>query len=559
VTTPDDIDAGFVPRPVDGVTVVDVGDEVVLVHGSVAHAMNPAGARLWSAFDGATSLADIAAGLASEAGLDRSALADDAVAFARAIGSGGLLAGVTPPPSGITLTPRPLPEPGRVIDGLDIFAAVDDDGNRVTLPGLFGSELLVVSWNPDCGYCAAIGASLADLVGPLARVGIRVVLACVGDPAANRAQADSLGLDVPVLTQPHATGPLARFGTPAAAHLDAEGRLVSPVVSGTHSVLATARSLAGEPDGADVGAVRYLLTPDGGCPSPASPGPTVRWSGTRVYDVDGYRFGLRADSESTARTLDALFPGARVEDPRAGHSYAVTLPGPDGGSPAPGRDLNLLVRGAEVLVRTRSASRVLRALLWRLADEMVPFDVDGPTVRVNSMAVMVDGVALLVPPGVRTLAPGLSRQLARAGVAVADVPRPEVDLLTAELVVRAPAVTHAPGVLTDDPADEGVEPAVMSAGRYPLAGWGTVYPADTPVTMLTPGQSAAALASNVWDTYDFPELIGRLGALFDRVQGFGIWYGSEAEMVDAIVSAAGIARRAGDGFPSDGRRRAPRP
>lgn len=554
MTAPDDIGPGFVPRPVDGVDVVDVGHEVVLVHGSIAHALNPAGARLWAAFDGTATLSDIAGVVAADSGLDPSVVVDDAVAFARALGFGGLLVGVSPPEPDIALRLIPAPEPGDSIDGLDIYTSTDptlvpapggdrdgvsnDEPLAVTLPDLFGSDLLVISWSPHCGYCAAIGAPLADLVEPFARAGTRVVLACVGDPAVNRAQADALGLDVPVLTQPHAGGPLARFGTPAAVHLDASGRLVSPIVSGSLDVLRSARTLAGLPDEPDVGEVRYLLAADGACPAPSSPGPAQRWSDTRVYDVDGYRFGLRVDSESTARTLDDLFPGRRLEDRRAGHSYAVTLPEPVDGPDSPVRDLNLLVRGADVLVRSRSATRVLRALLWRLADEMVPFDVDGPTVRVDSMAVMVDGVALLVPPGVRVLAPGMARQLARAGIAVADVPRPEVDVRTAELVLRPPAVTHDPGALRDDPVDELVEPRVIAPGRYPLAGWGTVHPAEVPVTLLTPGQAAAALASNVWDPYDFPELIGRLGPLFERVQGFGIWYESEVELIDAITSAA---------------------
>ncbi len=532
------------PCRLDDATAVEVGNEVVVVHGSIAHALGPAGARLWFMFDGEASLDDIAQVITERDGVDPTTTAGDVVAFARAVGYLGLLTGVQPPARDVTLIPLPQPQPGDIIDGLENYTTVEN-GAAITLPDLFGCELLVVAWSSHCGYCAAIGAPLAELVGGLDQSGIRVVFACSGDPETNRSQVEALGLNIPVFCQPHPGGPLAGYGTPAAVHLRPDGRLGSPIVSGAHNVLTVARRLAGITESPDPPGVRYLLAPDGGCAAPSSPGPSVRWTDVRVYDVDGYRFGLRVDSETTGEALDALFRGNRVDDPRAGHSYAVALPDRHQEPTTGVRELNLLVRGATVLARSRSTTRILRSLLWRLADEMVSFDPDGPTVRVNSMAVMVDGVAMLVPPGVRVLAPGLSRQLARAGIAVADVPRPEIDLLAGELVLRSPAVTHDPRVLADDPVDEGLEARELLAGRYPLAAWGTVYPAAEPVTLFTAGQAAAALASNVWDPYDFPELIGRLGPLFEQVQGFGIWYESEAGLLDAIVSAAEQIQRGG--------------
>ena len=177
--------------------------------------------------------------------------------------------------------------------------------------------------------------------------------------------------------------------------------------------------------------------------------------------------------------------------------------------------------------------------MWHLSSEMGAIDLAAGRLRVNATAATVGGRAVLLQPGLYVLAERLQPLLAAKGIALADVPFPEIDLETTELVIPEPAIPHEEQVLTalDAPIRSRGELPPVLPGRYPLAAWGVMRSADEPVTRLTPAQAAAATLSLVQDTDDAPSRLQQLGNLFERIEGFGLWYHSEAEYTSALTTA----------------------
>lgn len=330
LVTPDEIDESFVPRPVKDVDAVVVGDEVVIVDGwKAAAALNSTSALLWSHFDGRTPLRGIIDDLSRSHEVDREVVSAQALSVARHLGADGFLEGVGPPTGLLQIVAEPEIGVGDLID--DVFLT-DLDGVEQRLSDHRGREVLLVNWNPHCGYCATIADRLAELHGALTAAGIDLVLLASGGADANRAVAEASGLQAPILLlPPGALGPFRGHGTPSAYHLDGECHLVSPMASGCIEVRALAEQLAGSgsttrfvdetaPEG-----IRYILDADGACAPFDDGGSMSSWAGTRVYRIGDFHIGLRFDQESTATILDALFHGSTVEDPRAGHSHSVVL------------------------------------------------------------------------------------------------------------------------------------------------------------------------------------------------------------------------------------------
>jgi hypothetical protein len=549
----DDIDESFVPRPIDGLEPIAVGSELVLVAGwSWATVLNDTGALIWSCFDGEATLGEVIAHLSGSLGVDADVVRRDTLDFARHAGAEGLLEGVAPPglPDGIELVPLTPPEVGEVV-ALDDPVLADVDGIERSLAPGSGRELLLVNWNPECGFCATIAERLAELHDGLAARGIDLVLVATGDAEPNRAVSAEAGLQAPVLLLPPGVlGPFRALGTPAAYHLDVDRHLVSPVGHGAVEVKALAERLAGADAGERdeaAGGIRYLLAEDGSCSPNNQDRRSVVWLGTRTYRIGDHHVGLRYGNEATASVLDSLFRGAVVDDRRAGHSYSVSLAvaGIGGGQVAdgrrdgPGRDLNLLMAGSVALVRSRSPARVVRALLSHLADEMVDHAPDPNCLRVAAPAAVVGGAGFLLPPGGLAASPHLQARLAREGVALADVPHPEVDLATLELVIPEPEVSYDAAVVEAlaGAAPSALEQPAVAPGRYPLVGWGALYPAPRLVTELTVAEAATAALPTVLDPGEPAAMLLRLAELFTRVRGFGIWYDSDKEFVAALVEA----------------------
>lgn len=93
---PEDIDTGFVPRPVAGVDAVDIGGEAVLVHedGTRLRQLNATAALVWACLDGTGTVGDIAADLADGLDLPVGVVAEDVLALVRDLGEKRLLEGV---------------------------------------------------------------------------------------------------------------------------------------------------------------------------------------------------------------------------------------------------------------------------------------------------------------------------------------------------------------------------------------------------------------------------------------------------------------------------------
>lgn len=548
------IDEGFVPLGLDSAAVVSIGEELVLVDGwRSATVLNPTGAAIWESFDGTADLASVIDDLAALAGADRRLVEESVLVFTREVGGLGLLRNAGPSDDvddSIQLVEvERFDKIGMELPNIDL---VDLDGIGSSSAELAGGELILINWSPDCGYCASITHDLARCTATLAERGVRLVLLASGTPDANRALLDAASLDASVFQLAETqTAPFPGVGTPAAYHLDRGLRLMSEPAYGNLEVPKLVADVAGVdldniPPAGDRG-VRYLLDAGGACPQGVRGGDTTRWLGTRVYRVAGYHVGIRFDSEDTASVLDALFAGGEIDDARAGHSFSIVLPRADADSSGEVRQkeserLGLLMRGADVLVRSRSVTRVLRALLWRLDDEIIDSDVADDYLQVRATPALVGSGIVLLQPGLHVISERLQPLLATRGIALADVPRPRIDLRRREVVLPDPAVPHDPVVLErfDRPLRSHAELGAVAPGRYPLLGWAVMHPADDQVTRFSPAQAAAATLSFVEHPGDATARLAQLGSLFDRVQGFGVWYHAELGYADALTEALGF-------------------
>lgn len=558
LVVPDAIDGAFVARPLGTVAEVAVGDELVLVaDDGRATVVNPTGALIWACLDGTSPLDEVVTDLSEELGADRAVVEADVLAFARQLGDAGLLEGVGYPTAELDWDLVPWEPPTAVAVGEELpdFELADLDGARHRLSDARGREVLLVNWSPSCGFCTMIAERLGAWAPALAERDVTLVFATRGDVDANRAVFDAAHLDVLVLVLEDGVDPFSGYGTPAAYHLDAEGRVVEPLAVGAFDVPALAAALAGvDPDGESGTAspdeleradpapegIRYLPVGGGTCgPGGAGSGAgstnATEWAGLHAYRIGDHHVGVRYNSERTAATLDALFDGAPVRDPRVRDSYAVALYDDAEGAARP---LDLLVQGSEQLVRSRSAARVLRALLWRLTDDVGGVDLTTGRLRVRATAARRGDEGLLLPPGLYRWAKQLQPRFARVGIALADVPHPEIDLATGELVLPDPAIPHDAGVLTavDDGVRLGAEPLPVGPGRLPLAAW-FLARADGEHGALTPAVAAVAAVPAVLGDHDIGERVAELGALFTRTQAVGIVYDSEAALVDAVAAA----------------------
>jgi hypothetical protein len=92
------IGASFVPRLRDAVAFIPVEDEALLYLEDIGllHQLDRIGAVVCRCFDGETSIAAAADGLAEDFGADRSVIEADVIGFARQLGDLGLLDGVAP-------------------------------------------------------------------------------------------------------------------------------------------------------------------------------------------------------------------------------------------------------------------------------------------------------------------------------------------------------------------------------------------------------------------------------------------------------------------------------
>jgi peroxiredoxin len=560
--SPDDIDLEFVAHLVPELEVAEIGDERVVLGGTTQLVvLNPTAALIFQFLDGEATLGELVDDFTDALGVDRSIVETDVLTFVRDLGANGLLEGVALSPvdfpEGLDFTMTPIERP-EVGDELDDFSLSDLDGDERALSEFRGKRTLLVNWSPGCGFCVKIATELAALHPLLVDRGVELVLVTMGDAESNRVLNDQYGLTAPTLLRDGTdVDPFQSTGTPAAYLLDADGTVAEAMVVGADQVPALARDLAGvdpavpygEPvdesdsdsdDVLDADEVRgkYLPAPGAMCgPGGGSASNTTDWQGTRAYALGGHHVGLRYDDTATADVLDRLFPGARVNDRRAPDNYSVALGGtPTTKGAGTARSLKLLVHGGAQLVRSRSGGRVLAALLQHLSAELEPDD--SSLTRVNTTAVLRDGEALLLPPGLVSYVKQLQPRLARAGMSIVDSPRTLVDFAARELVVPDPAIPFDASVIDelDAAAQRGSEQPWVRPGRYPLRAW---FVARSPEQLgrLTPGIAVTAALPLLYDLDDLRGEVERTADLFRDVAPYGIWYESADELVDQVTAA----------------------
>jgi peroxiredoxin len=136
----------------------------------------------------------------------------------------------------------------QVATSVPPFRLPDLGGSEVGLEDFRGKRVLLVHWDPQCGFCRRIAPDLAALQGGLRKRRTELLLLSYRDPGSNKALAEEHGLDCPILLQPERerVEAFATLGTPAAYLLDEKGRVAKALALGAEEVPELARAAAGK-------------------------------------------------------------------------------------------------------------------------------------------------------------------------------------------------------------------------------------------------------------------------------------------------------------------------
>ncbi len=126
------------------------------------------------------------------------------------------------------------------------FALPDLDGVRVALEQLRGRRVLLLFFNPTCGFCQQMAPGLAALPTDGAGGHPVPLVVSTGDPQQNRALVQQHGIRCPVLLQTgmEVASAYQASGTPMGYLLDEHGAVASEMAVGADAVLALARTPA---------------------------------------------------------------------------------------------------------------------------------------------------------------------------------------------------------------------------------------------------------------------------------------------------------------------------
>src|SRR2546427_3799527 len=128
------------------------------------------------------------------------------------------------------------------------FQAPDLSGKNVSLSDFRDRRVLLIYWNPQCGFCDMLAAELAPLQTALKKNNTLVVLVTYGDVESNRKLAVEHGLDSTILLIE--SSPAKEFivnelfrhrGTPSAYLLDEQKRVIQALAVGMDDILRVAR------------------------------------------------------------------------------------------------------------------------------------------------------------------------------------------------------------------------------------------------------------------------------------------------------------------------------
>jgi peroxiredoxin len=181
------------------------------------------------------------------------------------------LAAISPEPSGTRELSLGEPAPSFQLPNLA--------GDLQSLTSYAGRRVLLIFFNPHCGYCHELASDLAALPvdGP-ADQSIPVIISA-GEPDGIQGMVEKFGLRCSVLLQGQADVPLKYLasGTPTAYLIDEKGRIASPKAVGREAILAL-----------DPHAAELLANTNGKAP----PLTQQAWNITRSladFTVDGFK------------------------------------------------------------------------------------------------------------------------------------------------------------------------------------------------------------------------------------------------------------------------------
>jgi peroxiredoxin len=116
------------------------------------------------------------------------------------------------------------------------------DGGELSLDAYKGRRVLLVFSDPDCGPCDVLAPHLERLAKEAA--GPSILMVSRGDPERNRTKVALHGITFPVVLQEQwqLSRQYAKFATPIAYLIDAEGRIAATVAVGVDAILALAQA-----------------------------------------------------------------------------------------------------------------------------------------------------------------------------------------------------------------------------------------------------------------------------------------------------------------------------
>lgn len=119
-------------------------------------------------------------------------------------------------------------------------------GSRVSLEKFRGKQVLLINWDPECGYCEMVSPILAGLQSDFRERNVQLLLASRGDAESNRALVQKYSIDGTVILQTDSqyVEPFENEGAPVAYFLDEQGRVSRPFADGADHVISLAQEVA---------------------------------------------------------------------------------------------------------------------------------------------------------------------------------------------------------------------------------------------------------------------------------------------------------------------------
>ncbi|MFO1095357.1 MAG: redoxin domain-containing protein [Planctomycetaceae bacterium] len=129
------------------------------------------------------------------------------------------------------------------------FELPDLEGRQHTLSEFLGREILLVFFNPGCGFCTKMAPDLADLRTDGSNGSALPIVITTGAADANRELVEQHGLKCLVLLQSEmeVAGKYRAHGTPMGYRVDSAGRIASELAIGGEPLLSLATANAAAP------------------------------------------------------------------------------------------------------------------------------------------------------------------------------------------------------------------------------------------------------------------------------------------------------------------------